>query len=153
MWPRRVEVADCVRPDQQLPFEFFSNNKDIGIGSSESNLSAIRRFDRIPILVFAVRLHSPSNFDRRTTNHALPLTGASFFAPANNPVSQGNLIDLQGVAHGLERERSGSPVVEDPEPGFPELLPSARMARFEIVLKTSHRIDKDTGHQSFDRLN
>lgn len=104
-------------------------------------------------LVFAARLHSPSNFDRRTTNHALPLTGASFFAPANNPVSQRNLIDLQRVAHGLERERSGSPVVEDPEPGFAELLPPAWMARFEIVLKTSHRIYQDAGHQAFDRVN
>ncbi len=109
--------------------------------------------NRFPVLVCAARLHSPSNFDRRTTNHALPLTGASFFAPANNPVSQGNSIDLEGVAHGFERERSGSPVVEDPEPSFPELLPSTSIVRFEIVLKTSHRIDQDAGHQAFDRLN
>jgi hypothetical protein len=27
------------------------------------------------------------------------------------------------------------------------------MARFEIVLKTSHRIDKDAGHQAHNRLN
>jgi len=27
------------------------------------------------------------------------------------------------------------------------------MARFEVVLKTSHRIDKDAGYQAHDRLN
>ena len=86
-------------------------------------------------------------------NHALPLTGASSFLPTHNPISQATWIDLQRVAHGPEGERSGSPVVENPELSFPGLLPSAWMARFEVVLKTSHRIDKDTGHQAHDRLN
>jgi hypothetical protein len=98
-------------------------------------------------------LDSLGNVDRGATNHALPLTGASLFPPANNPISQATRIDLQRIAHGPERKRSGSPVVENPEPSFPELLPSAWMARFEVVLKTSHRIDKDAGYQAHDRLN
>jgi hypothetical protein len=100
----------------------------------------------------AARLHSLCNVDWGAANSALPLTGASFFLPANNPIPQAKVIDLQGVAHGPEREGSVSPVVENPEPRFLELLPSAWMARFEIVLKTSHRIDKDAGHQAHDRL-
>jgi len=113
----------------------------------------MHRFGRFLVMVSAARLHSLSDVDRGATNHALPLTGASFFLPANNPISQARWIDLQRVAHGPERERSGSPVVENPEPSFPELLPSAWMARFEVVLKTSHRIYKDAGPQAHDRLN
>lgn len=104
-------------------------------------------------MVSAPRLHSLGNVDWGATNLALPLTGASFFLPAHNPISQATGIDLQRVAHGPEREGSGFPVVENPEPSFRELLPSASMARFEVVLKTSHRIDKDAGHQAHDRLN
>jgi hypothetical protein len=115
-------------------------------------LSAIHRFDPFPVMLSAARLHSLCNVDRGAANTSLPLTGASFFLPANNPISQAKVIDLQGVAHGSERERSGSPVVENPEPRFPELLPSVWMVRFEVVLKTSHRVDKDAGHQAHNRL-
>jgi hypothetical protein len=117
------------------------------------SLSAIHRVDPFPVRLSAARLHSRCNFNRGAANSALLLTGGSFFLPANNPIPQAKMIDLQGVAHGSERERSGSTVVENPKPRFPELLPSACMARFEIVLKTSHRIDKDAGHQAHNRLN
>ena len=72
--------------------------------------------------------------------------------PASNPVSQAAWIDLQRLAHALEGKRSVSPIVENPQLSLPEFLPSMRMTRFEISLETSHRIDKDAGHQPHDRL-
>jgi len=104
-------------------------------------------------MVFAARSHPLRDVDWGSTNYPLPLTGASFFLPANNPISQTTWIDLQRVAHRAERERSCTPVVENPEPSLQELLPSACIARFEIALKTSHCIDKDAGHQAYYRLN
>jgi len=61
-------------------------------------------------------------------------------------------IDFQGVAHILERKRSATLVMENPELGFPVFLPPARTFRFEIALNASHRIGEDTAHQAHDRL-
>jgi hypothetical protein len=60
--------------------------------------------------------------------------------------------DSQGVAHFLERERSVSRVVKNPQLSFSEFLPAVGMMYFEITLKTSHRIDQDREHWTHDRL-
>jgi len=61
-------------------------------------------------------------------------------------------IDLQGIAHILERERSVGLVMEKPEPGFSIFLSPACTFRVEITLKTSDRIGKDAAHQAHDRF-
>ncbi len=98
------------------------------------------------------RRYSASNVDRRAPNHSLLITGTPVFLPAKNPLPQAARIDLQRVAHALERKRSASLVVENPELSFPEFLPSVGTTRFKTMLKTSDRIDKDAGHQPHDRL-
>ena len=115
-------------------------------------LSARHRFDRWPVMRSATRSQSAGDVDRRTPNHPLLLTRAPVSLPANNPIPQAMRIDLQRVAHALKRERPIFPIVENPELSFPEFLASARMTRFEITLETSHRVDKDAGHQPHDRL-
>jgi hypothetical protein len=80
------------------------------------------------------------------------LTREFVFLPVTNPISEGAWIYFQRVAHTLERERSVSVVVENPELSFPEFLPSGRLKRSVIALKTSHRIDQQARHQAHDRL-
>src|SRR5258708_39579517 len=65
---------------------------------------------------------------------------------------EGGWIDLECVADGHEGKRSVGFVVENPEPSFPEIILCARKIRFEIVLKTPNRIDKNGAHQAHDRL-
>jgi hypothetical protein len=101
---------------------------------------------------FSERLHSPGDCNRRAPNHSLPVTGAPVVLPANNPTPQAVWIDLQPIAHALERKRSVTPVFENPELSFTELLQPVRMTRGEITLKTSHRVDQDAGHQAPNRL-
>jgi hypothetical protein len=98
------------------------------------------------------RLDRAADLDRGASNHSRLIAGAFVFLPAENQRPQATWIDSQGVAHVLERERPFCLVMENPEPGFPEFLSPARAFRFEITLKSSHRISKDAAHQAHYRF-
>ncbi|MGA9724083.1 MAG: hypothetical protein WBQ86_16605 [Candidatus Binatus sp.] len=100
----------------------------------------------------STRLHSAASVNCGTPNHSRLILGASIFLPASNQKPQATRIDSQSIAHVLERKRSFAFVIENPELGFPEFLPSGLSTRIEIALKTSHRIGKNAAHQTHDRL-
>ena len=95
-------------------------------------------------------LYRAADLDRGAPNHSQLIAGASAFFPAENQRPQATRIDSQGIAHILERERSVCLVVENPEPGFSIFLSPARAFRFEITLKSPHRVGKDAAHQAHD---
>jgi hypothetical protein len=95
-------------------------------------------------------LHSGAGVDRGASNHSRLIAGAVVFFPAKNQSSQAAWIDSQGIAHIFESERSFCLVMENPEPGFSEFLSPTWTFRFEITLKSSHRIGKDAAHQAHD---
>ena len=111
---------------------------------------ARNRFERSRSSLSPTRLHSAASFDRRASNHSRLVPGAFVFLPAKDQTPQATWVDSQGIAHILERERSVCLVMKNPEPGFLEFLSFDWTFRFEIALKSSHRISKDAAHQAHD---
>jgi hypothetical protein len=142
---REMDLASRILPNAGSPYRIKAAHLS---GNALSSL--IRAGCRV--IPSATRLHSPGSVDRSAPNHSLLITRASRFLPANNPIPEAPWIDLQRVAHLLEREGPVSAVFENPQPSFPEFLLPGRMMCSEIALKTSQRIDKDAGHQTHDRL-
>jgi len=77
---------------------------------------------------------------------------ASVLFPANNQIPQKGRFYFQRGTQVLERERSFSPVVENPELSFFKFPTSFRITGFEITLETPHRIDEEAGRQAQDWL-
>ncbi|WP_422295352.1 hypothetical protein [Candidatus Binatus sp.] len=115
-------------------------------------LFARNRFERCRPSLSPTRLHSAANFDRRASNHSRLFAGAFVFLPGQDQSPQATWIDSQGIADVLERERSVCLVMENPEPSFPEFLSFDWIFRFEVALKSSHRISQDAAHQAHYRL-
>jgi hypothetical protein len=88
----------------------------------------------------------------RNSHHWRPFTGEPFLLPAKKPIPDAARIDLQRIAHALERERSAFLVREDPESRCPKFLLFGCLTRVEINLKTSHRVGEDYEHQAPERL-